>query len=160
MGKKTSGGLYISSTDYNNIVDEISTAKSSRGLSDTTAAKVSNGSEITQKHITNLQNAVDNTIRYGANTRFPFSNPSINGSPLALLYNQVRQVVTDLEMNQRCISCANKCRENCDYNCYSNCSANCGSGCGTGCGNGCTGCTNSCTGCTNACTGGCGSGTT
>jgi hypothetical protein len=156
---------YISAQDYNELCNEIGSAKSSRGLGSTKPSPVNPGDAITQSHITALQDSVNNTVRYGSQTRYSFNNQQTSGPPLALLYNQVRQVVVDLQTNQCCVTCANACRQGCSINCY----ANCGSGCSTGCSGcytsctGCGGCTGSCgTGCTGcgACSGGCGSGCT
>lgn len=158
-GNKTNND-YVAANDYNELVDEISNAKNSRGLGTGTASKVSKGQEITQAHLTNLQDTTKNTIRYGSKTEYNFAAPSSSGPPLASLYNQVREVVVDLNTNQRCVACSSSCRETCSYNCYTPCGSGCSSvctGCSEGCENACgSNCVNACqNSCSNACSTSC-----
>jgi hypothetical protein len=141
---------YISRDDFNALCNELATAKGNRGLENTKPEEVMAGQVVTKSHIASLQNFVRQTIRYREATSYPFENISNVERPLIKLYNEVKQVITDLDTNQRCVNCSNVCREICSVGCYSTCGSGCSDSCVGGCDN--DNCTENCGhGCTNLC---------
>ena len=125
--------------------------------------------------IKDLQNIAKNTVAYNGSDQttysssktddngdtytdvsvssYPYKNPSNLSKPLALLYNEVRQVVVDSYAGAGCAnSCSTACKSSCSQTCYSACTTQCSSGsCSGSCGGG-SDCNASCvSGCKGTC---------
>ena len=110
------------------------------------------------------ENKIDdegNTYKDTLQSSYDYKDPNNISKPLALLYNEVRQVVVDIYAGAGCAnSCSTACKSACSQTCYEACTTGCNTenACYGSCGNNCNttcynnGCTQSCgNGCTDTC---------
>lgn len=118
--------------------------------------EVKQGQIVYVKDLKLLQDVTDNTILYDGGSkdvtadstdtdgndlkvnRQKYHNPSNISKPLALLYNEIRQTVVDINSGAGCVNCSTACKSQCATNCYTDCagvctSGNCMQSCGTSC---------------------------
>ena len=165
---------YISVDAFNKLKTDIVEVAKSRGmmvdnngtikntLTNATVAIPANktaGEKVLLSDVTDLQKLAKDTVAYHAgntsynsdnsvkSSSYTYKNPVTMVKPLALLYNEVRQVVVDMYSGAGCAnSCSTSCKSGCSQTCYNACTTGCTEG----------NCTNSCgTSCTSSCSGGC-----
>ena len=161
---------YVSADAYNKLKEDVLAVAKARGMItedniNTFTNKTVNsptdkiaGEIVKISDIIELQNIARGTIGYeGLCKDYNFKNPSNLSKPLALLYNEVRQVVVDSYAGAGCAnSCSTACKSSCSTNCYTACTTeclndSCESYCFSTCSSGClnSGCKDDCiTNCT------------
>ena len=123
---------YISADQYNKLVTDIATVLDKRGYTaNSRPANVTQGGTVEFSDIIALRNYVSNVINYknGSNdsdANFPYDGQT--SVPMAKLYNEVRQVLVDMNGNAGCIHCTNSCRQGCAANCYTSRDVSCENG--------------------------------
>ena len=196
---------YISVDAFNKLKTDIVNVAESRGMmvnnngtikntltnaNVTVPANKTAGEKVLLSDVTDLQKLAKDTVAYHKgstsynadnsvkSSSYTYKNPVTMGKPLALLYNEVRQVVVDMYSGAGCAnSCSTSCKSGCSQTCYNACTTGCTDGncvgsCGTTCTSSCSSscssscgsnCTSSCTGsgctmsCGNSCSSSCGS---
>lgn len=157
---------YISADQYNKLVSDIVSVASARGITiSATPSTKASGDPVSLADILALQNLTNNTIRYyrasdgttanSDTTKYPFHSPATVVKPMALLFNEVRQVMVDMYSGAGCVQCSNACRVDCSVTCTtatSESSTSCGATCAQSCSATCVG------SCFTTCSNGCGSG--
>lgn len=159
---------YVSADAYNKLKEDILVVGKARGMIDNNNVNTTTGKPILipadktagdivkLQDIVELQNVSRRTIAYeGKNEDYDYKDPKAMSKPLALLYNEIRQIVIDMYTGASCSNgCSTACKANCSQTCYNACTTECAdSNCSGYCLNTCTlGCTS---GCKNECESGC-----
>ena len=112
---------FVSVDQYNKLLTDAVNAASSRGItSKSTSGKTKTaGDIITVADMTTLRDFVAGVVGYANGTDYPFV--ASTSTPIAKIYNEVRQVVVDMNNNAGCIMCSSSCKQGCSTNCKNKC---------------------------------------